>query len=449
MNGADSCSPCTGRRASLTFVLFLLGSLIGWSLTVPAHATQREAGLSFDLAASVPTPLDLANAGLDGFGLYRALFQDHDDLALQLAEESALQLDSVRAVLQSTGFQQAYVTTLALPSVANDSSSAYRQEVVAYVRTFTDDAGAALAFDLFRRASGEAPPGAPAPIPSSDDARWTRIERMNSSGAPSIELHVDLRIGSVLVGVALIDGTGEEPAVIVAEALARRLLERLDQAMAHEDAPLSRQAVVMAGQDIFLGGQYYQWLDGEAIREYGASDEATQANAELMTQIGALRSFHVWQRMPVGMGGPQDDMFFYSTVTRFENEAAASSSLDALLDTVSREGFEEVNVIPEAAGLGDQSTGYTARISWEAQGTAYTFWYRVYVIRVGAVTGNVMLIAPEPPPPETVENLAVAQTLCLEAGDCGGQMTVATGLGGNEGLAFDPEDARPTPSPSP
>jgi hypothetical protein len=443
--------PWVWRR---TWLIGLIAALVlpglGWvpSSTLLTRANQIQATEGPDIAAMVLTPQDLAGVGLDGYGLYRALFLASEDLATQIAEAGDLRAESVQTVLTTARFQEAYISTLARPSVTGDASSPWSHAVSVTLQRFADEAGATLAFDLLRRPKSDTATQATMATPTPSDVRWTRSETTGSNGSPAVELHLDIRFGSLVAGLTILDETGGEPSGTTAESLAGRLIDRLEAGASQDEAPLSRQAVTMPGQGISLGGQFYRWLDNEAMIEYAVDPSIAESEAEFMARIGAQASFYVWQRMATGMPGPFDDTFFYSTVTRFSDPEAAAASLDNLLDQVRREGYQEVTEVTETLGLGDQEVVYTANITWESGGTTYTFWYHVYTIRAGRITGNVMMIAPEPPSPGIVTMLAQAQALCLEEGRCAARLPTIQELGGNEGLDFNPSEVHATPTTS-
>ncbi len=315
--------------------------------------------------------------------------------------------------LDMSGFQRAYEAILAQPPDPSSERLLPQREVITYARLFADATGATDAYDTLLRDS----PRLDTNQTIGDASRIYRVETEEAEG-PAVALYLDFRSGNLMAGVGIVDVTGGEPSVAQVEALASRLLERADHARTSGLPYLSHQTLHLSLDPVNLGAQYYQWLDGEAIPAYRDTPEETAAYTEMMTRLEVRDSFYVWQRIPAGAAGSTDDTYYYGTVSRYASDDSAAASLDYLLESVRESGFVDVEPIPGAADLGDQSTGYTARIDWEYQDEPYTSWYRVHAIRVGPLVANVMFIAPELPAAGAVRPLAAAQSRCLETGSC-------------------------------
>ena len=271
------------RWIFLFLVLFLT--------TSAPTAARQDRPAPLDLAAVALIPADLAAVGWDDLGLSSGQTLSVVDLADRAVWPTGEgpEQDAVRDALLAAGWQQAYAATFATfwdPNRA-DLGRQVEVEVVAYA----DAAGAATGFtlvpDVFPTGPVETIAGASG---IGDESRLFRVDaRDPQAGVPAQELALGFRHGRLTARVLLRDWTGAEPRVDTLEALATRLLARIEHVVQDSGPDLSIRALRVQRPDSALYSDFYVRLDGEDVRS--TYESPVEFAARVASYVAAIDVF--------------------------------------------------------------------------------------------------------------------------------------------------------------
>ncbi|MEA2526737.1 MAG: eukaryotic-like serine/threonine-protein kinase [Thermomicrobiales bacterium] len=416
---ADGGGP-VARLISLVS-LVVIAATLGPSPGAPKGSAQEEAA-PFDLAAMPLVPADAEAAGLEGFGIASVTSAGGTNAASgwmelgHVAEESiGIGDDGTQTgkgrfnyELHAAGWQRQYRRVLSEPGGMSIFSS---------VGQYATNDGAASAF---------------ATLTTSADA-----EEVTSSAVlgDRSAIHRDILYGfgrrlvltfqvdNLLADVQVIRGPDDDQER--AEALAQRLLARIDAARGSREPGLARLALRLAVPPQPGINQSYGRLAGETLAMLG---ESQQDRTEREIGYGDADAVY-WevQRLPLSGEEEQSWSAYRVQLLHFRDEKAAADWLDgvpSLLEELTDASFR-AEPIAGSTPVGDESLAFAV----EFPGEKTRRGPRMYT-RVGPDVARIELWALEAPPLAAVESLAAAQVACLRAAACSDPVPAPNGLPG-------------------
>ena len=403
-----------GLLGRIFAALFVLGAAFGPVGPSSAGAAQGAADPDIpDIQAMTLTPADLADEGLEGYGLGFAETTFPDQVIVSIAEARGLDEDEVGEVLEDAGFARRYDSYLYLPDEDDPAAPAVRQ-IVSYVLEFGDEDGAEAAFAFLEDESASESAEDVQAVDVGDESEATRDQGEDlATGDEYAQIDLTFRLGNLHAGVAIVDWQGDEPEVDEVEALAERLLERIEATIEDGGPGLGTQVPRLAGDGIVTTADQYALLDGEAIAGFGESPDEARGRARAAADVDQTDGYRLWQQLFAGEEEPDDDVWYQVDVWRFADEDAAADWLAGTEDRVeSNQDLTNLDLDDGPAAAGDESIVYTV----ETEDGSVRF--RSVALRVGNTVAVIDLSGPETPPAEAVEALAEAQADCLDEGAC-------------------------------
>lgn len=409
------------RRPSLLrrfAVLLVLGILLGAGPSASSLGAQRAAEEEpLDLAAMALIPSDLDDEGLEGYRIdYGETFLLEETASL-LAPGLGLSEDEVQETLEDAGFERFYTSSLFQPEDEDDIFGAILSVVNSYVLEFADEEGAAAAWETLEDESN---------VENAQDVRRveqigdeTEATRVRDERAGSESLDLSFRLGNLIGGVLITNESGQVPEVGDAEALAERLLERIEEVSDDGTAGMSNRILrLRGGPDMLYSVDNYLLLDGEVAQFYSESERESRRRENDSANAGMTDEYYVWQQIAT-LGDEQnifDDVWFYAYLQNFEDEDTASDWLGEAEERLpERDRFVSLEIDEEAPTFGDESITYT--VEWnDPEGG--TFFSGNVALRVGTTVVAIEAQGPETPPAEVTDTLAEIQVDCLEEDPC-------------------------------
>lgn len=377
-----------------------------------------------DLAAMTLTPGDLAALGLSVYGLDTGLTIYPDMIVENTAANRGLPEAEVRGIIDRASLEQRYENYLYLLPDEGDQSGFSARMVASYVVKFTDDAGAAAAWE-FMEDESQSPTAEDVALTLGigDQAEATRDQGQDPQTGETFEqLDLTFRVGNLHAGVAVIDWQGLEPDVAELETLALRLLERIEAVRNLNTPGLYGQVVRLSGEGVVTVIDHYFLLDREPLRLYGESLLGSMRRDFEATFQGEIDAYQMQQQIASGAEALEDDSWYLVDVNRFADEAMAAAWLASKQQRIANNTSFVNAQFAQSPTFGDESFGYSLTTADGA--TAY----RGIVLRVGSIVISIDVTGPQAPSATTVETLAQAQVECLNTGGCAAPLPVPADL---------------------
>jgi hypothetical protein len=311
-----------------------------------------------DLAALTLTPEDLAEVGLEDYGIgagqARSLRSTAELYADNRGGVTPENIDRFANLLERVGWQRGYESGLAV--LNEDDPNFFSRVVSSTIDVYDSEAGARQAFTLLTDPEGITIAEVelvPAPETIGDDTRiWLVDGEASDTGQPFRAVLVMFRLGNIEAGVGVYDWDRGEPDIALAQALAGRLRERIAAATPAATPPLSTASLAFgeAGLENFFHNYLYR--DDSLIPFAGETIEEMATRS--LTYRNATEVYTVNQLFPAGDEGTADDGYYALWRYRFADAGAAT----AWFETESRQ-FTGVAVDLPA---GDRSFVYSYAI---------------------------------------------------------------------------------------
>jgi hypothetical protein len=391
---------------------------VAQAASAPTSArTTAGAAASPDLAAMALTQTDLADAGLDGFGLTYGWLGTLNDVANLIAEDRAgtapANTEHYAQLLRETGWQRTYQSGLATPR--SDDPSTFALRLRSDITQYADDDGATRSFAVWTD-DGEITthtvdvlswdPEAGERPPVDEAVLWRYDGVQQSTGLPFHSLELHLRLANLTASVALDDFGREQPDVAAIDSLARALVRRIEAVLANEALGLSAAALRFAVPAEVPAYDNYARHDGQDVRFFGESVSAAKQRAA--SYPDAEDMYIVYETLPFGKPEATDDILFRSYVYQFANERDASAWM--------KTATEGVPLVADAPTFGDES--YTCVCSDTPSATGPVPHGYGTVIRVGTRVALFDLYATWDISLDAFADVAHLQVRCLADGDC-------------------------------
>jgi hypothetical protein len=377
-------------------------------------AARQESPAPLDLAAMVLTPADLATVGWDGLGLQSGQLLAVTDLAARAVWPSGAGAaqDAVRDDLRAAGWQQGYTVTLA--TLWDPSRSDLGRQVEIELDAYGDAAGAAqglaLVPDVF-------PTGPITPVTGEREigeaSRLVRVAaRDPQAGTPNQELALGFRVDHLTAHILLRDWSDEPPAVATIEALAERLLGRIEQVLRDGEPGLSLHALPLEPREHAAQTAAYLRIDGADVRS--SYESSAEFAARVLSYGTATDVFTSTTEIEATDGG--DPLKVDEELLDFADATQAATWLRAAPERVGQDAEEIISAVEDdVAGIGDEAVVATVTRDPDQDGIGLVHTAAV-LVRVGAQVAVIRLTrANDPPAPSATMDLARAQVACVIA----------------------------------
>ncbi len=378
-----------------------------------------------DIAAMTLAPGDLPEPGYGLESGSRLTLTDEATGAVSYrgGESVAGTVADFEARLSVVGWLERYTSALALPN-ANDPMLVDRR-IVTYVTLYTDQTGAAEGFGLLE---DESVVSTAADIPGSRTiAEQSEITQntgtLQGSGLPFQSLDLTFRTGILTAGVLIYDNRNIPPELGEIEALADRLLGRIQDTLATGGPGLGARALRLDGPParIPFHDEVYE-LRGDAIIPYLGEEPDVIATREVQYGV-ATDVYSVYQALVAGDTEPDDDPYVVVRLYRFPDAAAASNWLAALTDNLSGQTDEYAEITTLVGGLSGAEESVSLGYAYNATDTLVTKGFLI-AMRVGLIVARIQVDGLPQPPIAAVQEMAEAQARCL-SDPSGGTCTTA------------------------
>lgn len=322
--------------------------------TPPTRVEAPDPGL-LDLAAASLTVADLAEFGLDDYGIgsgqERSLLTTAEVLADNRGGITPENVEHFAAFLEEVGWQRGYESGLAV--LREDDPGYFAQVVSSTIDVYATEAGADDAFNRYSDPEGvtiaevEEVPGT---VALGDDSRvWLVHGDAEDTGQPFVAVLVMFRVANIEAGAGIYNWNDEQPDIALVESLAGRLLERIEAMEPAVTPPLS--AAVVAFGEAGINSYYHNYLrHDDAVIPFAGEDIEAVATRSLAYR-NAAEVYTVNQVFPAREEGSADDGFYALWRYRFDDAAGATDWFE-----VESERFV-ANVVP--LPIGDRAFAYS------------------------------------------------------------------------------------------
>lgn len=366
-----------------------------------------------DLPAMTLMPRDLEESGLAGFGGSLGEMNFREALIASLSASRGIPEADVRSVLEGNGLVRRYDHFLLLPITAGDPESGAARLVVSYVLEFADENGAATAWSFMEDESFAATSvDSPLSTPLGQQSEATRERGVDTEGNPYEQLDVTFQIGNLHAGVAVIDWAGSSVDQITAEALATRLMQRIEAVRAGAAPALSGMVIRLSGADVVPLADEYSLLDGENIRAYGQSTDESIVASSLAASEHRIDGYRLQQQLTAGTDDTDDDTWYLVTLETFADAEGAGQWVAAAPMRLGENPAVATFQIIEGTVYGDASLLHTS------SSTDGLYQYRSAIVQVGVMVVTIDLAAADSPPEAVLDALVQLQIACLREGGC-------------------------------
>jgi hypothetical protein len=423
-------------------VLLVLATPLSPAMRTPG-VTAQDAGAAeaLDLPAMALTPMDLADAGQDGYAHILGRSVDHEgggSLAYRIGRwTDQVTDDDIRTSLEEAGLGRGYQFGLRLPQDPDDPESDLARDLYGWLHEFADENGAADAFallddlsaesELVERVEGEEEVG--------DATALVRVAPGDDSEPR--QLVIAFQAGPVITVLQILDSQGEEPAVAEAEALGALQLERIEAGFEGDWPGLGNRVPRLTSDEYHslyeVRRDQYLRLAGEDLPLSFEEPDAFAARVESAgdaTDVYALNQFV----QNAETDPPVPDQFNWgSRLYRFVDDEAATDWLaeqpERLENASGGVRISELEPLEDAPTFGDESAAFTYI---EDSGDGYPSRVVRVQARVGATVADVRLTSSpeEEPPIAAFEALAADQLVCLTGDGCPNPVTISDALAG-------------------
>jgi outer membrane protein assembly factor BamB len=405
------------RRLCGLGALLMLLALAGPAIQPVAAQGGAEAPL--DLAAMMLTPADLAEEGLEDFGVGAGSVANAEEAAIGIAEFRDVPEEEVIDVLKDAEFVRVHEVSLYLPSDPSDPASPASTLVSSYIWEYETREGANAAWDYLEdEASIEGAEDIEGAESFGEISEITFYEGEDAvTGAPYQTLDLTILLDTLQVGVAIYAFDGEdEPEVEQVEALAEVLLDRVE-AVREEGGPgLSVAVPRMTGVGVTTTNAAYVILDGDALTSYVESRQDRRARARVAANQDVTDEFLFEQTLDLGSDGTDAGVYYQAVLVRLTDEDAAASYLEGAVGQLEQDAADG---LLDDLEIDELEAGDEALITSSSFASGEDRYESVKtILRLDSTVAILNLVGTGDIPLEAAEELAVVQAACLEDGDC-------------------------------
>lgn len=405
--------------------LVVITVMLSWLALVPLSAASQEAtpagtpaasATSLDLPSLSLTPQDLDAAGFPGYGLSTSTFAQGPDLVARTKFWQRLDETRMKGMvdqLESAGVERAYTAWL---GKVDPASGEYQRDIILSIDEYADAAGAARGLELDTQIDREDQPDIQLLTESRRFGDGSQIVLYGGSGAEGSVpwLDMKIRLGTMNVGVGILEYTGQVPELADIEALADAALAKIGR---ERDAPPPGLS--------FHGLRL--WPAVYSFDSYVRRDGASEPYAEEAPADRQAREARYGSAVDVYIVGQfltpadTDESFDFNSVprvqhllSRFASEDAATAYLSEIPAILAADpSFADVAARETSADLGAESVALTYTASAPDGGTYYQDWVSS---REGTLVSTIIVrTLGTPAPGAVVDGLAADAFACLHS----------------------------------
>jgi hypothetical protein len=366
-----------------------------------------------DLSAMLLTPLDLADAGLEGYGY---AWGGTDTLDGEYASLISFEdeVDETLDVLDEAGFVQDRWALLDLPSEEDPDFAARRVGV--FIDEYTGTDGLSEVMEIYLNFGNEIEETSGTIGDESFITGYTDTD--SDTGVDVTALVVVFRyenqIGQINVSDYATQSPDIEPTTEEIEALAERLFERMVEVREEGSPGIEHQLLRFEsdGQLVSYSADYYIRLDDTLFPRFGQDEELLEGIDEAEQSFGMTDAYRLVQTITA-----TDELVIQwgSQVRRFADEEGAGEWIDSSVEWLEISGANEVEAVDADLEIGDA----TSVVSYVTERSDATFFTLAIFIQIGDTGINSQISYPgEVPDVDAVAEIAEMQAECVEAGGC-------------------------------
>jgi hypothetical protein len=377
-----------------------------------------------DLGAMMLTPYDLEDLGLEGYFLREGWTDTLDEELISILDASSdLSADELQELMEGSEFQYSRVVQ---HDLASEEDPAYAgRRVTSWINLHGGDDGLEELLDGLFQIGGGAEPSVEGTETIGD---YSRIDLFQDTDPDTGNTILVMMLGFAYENFTAFVQISEyldalpdiEPTVEEAEAIAGRMLEKIEAGMGKAEPGMDMMPVRMESDGLvgLITGDFYVRLDGETMPVYGEDEAAVERRGDEYDEWNIDNAYAFDETF--GLQGTDDQWLRWSVRLRQhggEDDAEAWQAEEperslARFDVEDLE-FEEVD------GFGDNAV--LATYTQPNQGWALTavffqsgeFTVGVYLVtKADSFDGDVLL------------ELAEEQLACIEAGGCTGEIEI-------------------------
>jgi hypothetical protein len=409
------------RRLTRAVALLALILLIGGPTSALAQEgmLDRQGGGDnepverLDLSAMMLTPWDLAEEGLDGYGLsWGGTDTADEEFANLIAGESSP--DDVLETLEDAGLVQSRWVLMDLPSEDDPAYAARR--VAVFVDEYTGTEGLSDVMEIYLDFGNDIEETEDTIGDESFITTYTDVDPDTGVDVTAMVLafRYENQIAQVNVSDYVTQLPDAEPAVDEIVALAERLLDRIETV--REDGSTGIEHLMLRlesdGELIYYNADFYTRLDDELLPRFGQDDDLLEEIEDAEQSLGMTDAYRLVQT--VGNTGERY-IQYGSQIRLFDNEDGAAEWVDSAEDWMAMFGSAELEVIDTDLDLGDAA----AVVSYQSENDLGTFYTIAIFVQVDDTGTLVQVTYPEELPElDVVAELAEMQVACIEDGEC-------------------------------
>jgi hypothetical protein len=366
-----------------------------------------------DLSAMLLTPLDLAEEGLEGYGY---AWGGTDTLDEEYANLTSFEedVDETLDVPDEAGFVQSRWALLDLP--AEDDPEFAARRVGTLVDEYTGTNGLSDVMDIYLNFGNDIEETSHSIGDGSFITGYTDTDP--DTGVDITALVVVFRhenqIGQVNISDYETLLPDAEPTVEEIEALAERLLDRMESVREEGSAGIEHQLLRFEsdGGLISYSADYYTRLDDTLLPRFGQDEELLDGIDEAEQSFGMTDAYRLVQTITA-----TDELVFQwgSQVRLFADEDGAGEWVDSAVEWLELSGAEGVEAVDTDLEIGDA----TSVVTYATERSDATFHTLAIFVQIGD-TGIISQISypGEMPDIDAVAELADMQVACVVAGRC-------------------------------
>jgi len=404
----------------LLVFLVLLGGAVGPLAAAADTALARQGGDDrggeLDLSAMLLTPYDLEDAGLEGYALRGGGTDTLDDEFTGILATDDRPADEVEEILDEAGLIRSRWAYMDLPSEEDAGYAARR--VTVWVDEFSGSEGLSDVIDVYLDFGGGTREGNETIGDESRIATYT--DRTTDTDveiqAMVLAFSYENLIGQIDISEYQTQTPDIEPSVDEIEALAERLLERMETVLDDGGPGLESQILRLEsdGEHVFYSSDYYTRLDDQQLPRYGQDEESVDDFSDAEADYGITDAYRMVQLLE---WNGESGIIWSVQIRAFDDEDGAEAWVDDAEDWIESFDVEDIEVVDDDVDLGDHAVAVTFRQGAEDEDIDPN-WTAIF-IQVGDVGILIQLGYPgEHADLDIVTELAELQVECVEEGGC-------------------------------
>lgn len=368
---------------------------------------------TLDLSAMMLTPWDLAEEGLEGYGLsWGGTDTADEEFANLIAGDTSP--DDVRELLEEAGLVQSRWVLLDVP--AEDDPGFAARRVAVFIDEYTGTEGLSEVMEIYLDFGNEIEETEETIGDESFITTYTDVDPDTGVDVTAMVLafRYENQIAQINVSDYVTQLPDAEPTVEEIEALAERLLERIETV--REDGSSGIEHLMLRlesdGALVYYNADFYTRLGDELLPRFGQDEDLLEEIEDAEQSFGMTDAYRLIQT--IGDTG-ETYIQYGSQVRLFDDEDGAADWVDSAEDWLEIFGTEDVESVDADLEIGDA----TNVLSYQSENNLGTFHTIAIFVQVGEFGALVQVLYPdELPDLDVVAELAEMQVACIEDGGC-------------------------------